>query len=351
MKASHQKQSYPLRPPRYLEFVAQTNGGGINLSVVADAGISFQPSGRHDGGSALGKIVIDTGDDLIIAGMFAFLTAFDKVETMGIADARDCITEAVGSSGGNFGRTVFGFVGIFRQIQLSRQGEIQAAFPIAARQAVYLMVFQWIGITRSAEQEQKESIMPLIGVFRIFKGIISEKAAIFVIQTGIIHIRPRLADNSRNWFHLITFQRESSRRIGGLAVLTRNKLNAAAETGKSGGIVTHGNRHTVVAFENTQLRSHIIIAVPRINGFAGIVKRIRNATGERRAEFACQADKGFPVTPTGRAAMRQRIRLARAAKQPSARRPNPHPLKADKRAEITDFRPDAAFALVTVLPV
>ena len=97
------------------------------MSVVADAGISFQPSGRQDGGSALGKIVIDTGDDLIIAGMFAFLTAFDKVETMGIADARDCITEAVGSSGGNFGRTVFGFVGIFRQIQLSRQGEIQAA--------------------------------------------------------------------------------------------------------------------------------------------------------------------------------------------------------------------------------
>lgn len=158
------------------------------MSVVADAGIAFQPSARHDGGSAFGKIIINAGDDLIVAGIFAFFTAFDKVETMGIADAWNCITEAVGSSGGNFGRTVFGFVAIFRQIQLSRQGEIQAAFLIAARQAVYLMVFQGIGtfgfITPAAEQEQLKSITAHIGVFRVFKGIVPGKTAIFVIQTA-----------------------------------------------------------------------------------------------------------------------------------------------------------------------
>lgn len=187
------------------------------MSVVADAGIAFQPSARHDGGSAFGKIIINAGDDLIVAGIFAFFTAFDQVETMGIADAWNCITEAVGSSRGNFGRTVFGFgfVAIFRQIQLGRQGEIQAAFLIAARQAVYLMVFQGIGtfgfITRrAADQEQLKSITAHIGVFRVFKGIVPGKTAIFVIQTGIIHIRPRLADNSRN------------------------ELDAAAKTGNSG---------------------------------------------------------------------------------------------------------------------
>lgn len=214
------------------------------MSVVADAGIAFQPSARHDGGSAFGKIIINAGDDLIVAGIFAFFTAFDKVETMGIADAWNCITEAVGSSGGNFGRTVFGFVAIFRQIQLSRQGEIQAAFLIAARQTVYLMVFQGIGtfglITPAADQEQLKSITSDIGVSRIFKGIVPGKTAIFVIQTGIIHIRSGLADNSRNESKIIVcILSIISRRIGGLAVLDRNELNAAAETGKFGGIVAY----------------------------------------------------------------------------------------------------------------
>lgn len=78
---------------------------------------------------------------------------------------------------------------------------------------------------------------------------------------------------------------------------------------------------------------------------AGIVKLICNATGAQRAEFACQADKGFPVAPLGRAAAGNGYVLL---KLPNSLQPFAQilaPLKADKRAEIADFRPDAAFAL------